>query len=37
MSTSLWNACSQPNWSLISRLINDRLLDVRAEYLSNCR
>jgi len=37
MSASLLNACPQPNSPLINRLVNDRLLDVRAEYLTNCR
>ena len=36
MSASLWNASPQPNSPLINRLINDRLLDVRAGYLTNC-
>jgi len=37
MFASFWNACPQPNSSLINRLINNRLLDVRAGYLTNCR
>ena len=34
MSACLWNARRQP---LINRLLNDCLLDVRAEYLTNYR
>jgi len=37
MSDSVRNACRQPNSTLISRLINDRLLDVGTGYLTNCR
>jgi len=37
MSASLCNACPQPNSPQISRLINDRLLDARAGYLTNCQ
>jgi len=36
LSASLWNACPQPNSPLISRLINHRLLDARAGYMTNC-
>ena len=36
MSASLWNAWSQPNSPMINRLINDRLQDVRAGYMTNC-
>jgi len=36
MSASLWNACRQPNSPLTNCLINDRLLDVRAGYMTNC-
>jgi len=37
MSASLWNACPRPNSPLISRLINDRLLDAGAGHLTNCQ
>ena len=37
MSASPWNAFPQPYSSLISHLVNDRLLNVRAGYLTNCR
>jgi len=37
MFASFWNACPQPNSLLINRLINDRLLDVYAGQLIDCR